>query len=408
MSSEFTIEKPYITFKIGGGNFPGQACLNLVADGQVIRTATVNGTPDLMEEAWDVSEFAGKKVRLEIVDATASEQRGYILVDDIRFSVVPPDALPSTTEEEGTYITRDRSVREVLQYFAESIADSRAFDVRQVFGVDSRTLRALSILVCQRMIAPDMDHVPGQLTRAALAQRIRRGVKEVLGPLEVAEASVLGQRLLASGICDWVRTHMLYNNALGDNATPRDIKQIYWTTDTLLRAKNLYGVCAGYTRLTLDLSKQVGLECTLVNGLTRWGTNQFVDSPVGHHSWLVYAFRASVPPGRKSEQGAGDLFYCPADTTQGRVALERARKQHGHIPSPYCLPIHPIEWGYFVWREFGTDFDGRKPIPAHHPILISRWTLEEWKSMKPQGVQSLYRAIQPEMDSATVNHIPAP
>ena len=87
VSREFTIEKPFITFKIGGGNFPGQACLNLVVDGQVIRTATGNGTPNLSEVSWDVSALVGKKARLEIVDSTSSAQRGYVLVDDIAFTM---------------------------------------------------------------------------------------------------------------------------------------------------------------------------------------------------------------------------------------------------------------------------------------------------------------------------------
>ena len=85
VSRPFTIDKPFITFKIGGGNFPGQACLNLVVDGKIERTATGDGTANLSEKSWDVSALVGKKARLEIIDDTVSDQRGYVLVDDIAF-----------------------------------------------------------------------------------------------------------------------------------------------------------------------------------------------------------------------------------------------------------------------------------------------------------------------------------
>jgi hypothetical protein len=86
-----------VAFKVGGGNYAGETCVNLVVDGQVVRTETGDSSPQLLEREWDVAEFAGKKAHIEIVDSSQSEDRGYVLVDDIRFLgdaltlVAPPD-----------------------------------------------------------------------------------------------------------------------------------------------------------------------------------------------------------------------------------------------------------------------------------------------------------------------------
>ena len=92
ISPAFVIAKPFISFKIGGGNFPhggaatvGEATLNLVVAGQVVRTATGDGTPHLSPATWDVADLAGKQAHFEIVDSTRSDRRGYVLVDDIVF-----------------------------------------------------------------------------------------------------------------------------------------------------------------------------------------------------------------------------------------------------------------------------------------------------------------------------------
>lgn len=86
ISREFTIEKPLITFKIGGGDHPGEACMNLVVDNQIVASATGNDTPVLSDAWWNVAGFLGRKAHLEVVDRTTSTQRGYIIVDDIRFT----------------------------------------------------------------------------------------------------------------------------------------------------------------------------------------------------------------------------------------------------------------------------------------------------------------------------------
>ncbi|HLB75202.1 MAG TPA: hypothetical protein VJJ98_14370, partial [Sedimentisphaerales bacterium] len=72
-SPEFVIERKCINFLIGGGMYPGEACINLVADSKTVRTATgpndrPGGTEALDWHSWDVSDLAGKTAQIEIVD----------------------------------------------------------------------------------------------------------------------------------------------------------------------------------------------------------------------------------------------------------------------------------------------------------------------------------------------------
>ncbi len=86
-SPPFVIERRYIQFLIGGGKYPGEACINLLVDGAVVRTATgpndkPGGSERLDWEQWSVAEFAGKTATLQIVDR-ATGGWGHITLDHI-------------------------------------------------------------------------------------------------------------------------------------------------------------------------------------------------------------------------------------------------------------------------------------------------------------------------------------
>ncbi len=89
-SPEFTINRKFIHFLIGGGGWEGRTCINLIVDGKIVRTTTgthttPGGSEDLAPGAWDVSELAGKTTRIEIVDKE-SGRWGHITVDQIVLS----------------------------------------------------------------------------------------------------------------------------------------------------------------------------------------------------------------------------------------------------------------------------------------------------------------------------------
>ncbi len=86
-SPEFKVVRHYINFLIGGGGYEGETCINLLLDGQVVRTAVgpniaSGGTEYLDWSSWDVAEFMGKKVNIEIVDNRTGGW-GHINIDHI-------------------------------------------------------------------------------------------------------------------------------------------------------------------------------------------------------------------------------------------------------------------------------------------------------------------------------------
>ena len=86
VSREFVIEKPFVSFLIGGGSYPTEACFNLVIDGKVRRTETGDNTAHFRSITWDLGEFAGLKAHFEVIDAISSGDAGYVMVDHITFS----------------------------------------------------------------------------------------------------------------------------------------------------------------------------------------------------------------------------------------------------------------------------------------------------------------------------------
>lgn len=87
-SPEFTIEKPYISFLIGGGNHPEEVGIKLLIDDELVRWATGSNAETLDWKNWDVSSLQGETARIRIFDYHSGGW-GHINVDNIMFRDEP-------------------------------------------------------------------------------------------------------------------------------------------------------------------------------------------------------------------------------------------------------------------------------------------------------------------------------
>lgn len=87
-SPGFTVEAPYVNFLIGGGRHPGRTGIELIVDGEVVRTATGRDDERLDWHSWDVGELRGRTARLRIIDQHTGGW-GHINVDQILFAEQP-------------------------------------------------------------------------------------------------------------------------------------------------------------------------------------------------------------------------------------------------------------------------------------------------------------------------------
>ncbi|WEH12515.1 GH32 C-terminal domain-containing protein [Streptomyces sp. VNUA24] len=133
-SPEFTIDKRYVNFLIGGGNHPAGSAdptaLELLVDGQVVRSATGRDAEALQAASWDVRDLAGRTARIRVVDDNTGGW-GHINADQITLS--DTRARPGTEETAVNLVVDGQVVRSVTGSDSETL-DWASFDMRSYRG----------------------------------------------------------------------------------------------------------------------------------------------------------------------------------------------------------------------------------------------------------------------------------
>lgn len=122
-SPEFTVERNVIQFLIGGGHFKGKTCVNLLVDGKVVRTAVGRNRELLEPHEWDVSEFAGKRAVLQIVD---QQQGGWGHINVDQFVFTDSQNVFSTSRPVEIVAREQRLNAELLGRWVKALADESA------------------------------------------------------------------------------------------------------------------------------------------------------------------------------------------------------------------------------------------------------------------------------------------
>jgi hypothetical protein len=86
VSDAFTIDRPYLTFLLGGELHP-RVRVSLEVEGRAVRVAYGNNSYDLRLRGWDVREWRGRQGRVVIEDR--SDFQSLIRVDDFLLSDTP-------------------------------------------------------------------------------------------------------------------------------------------------------------------------------------------------------------------------------------------------------------------------------------------------------------------------------
>ncbi|GAB2983824.1 discoidin domain-containing protein [Frigoribacterium salinisoli] len=81
-SPAFTVDTAAIAALVGGGAHPGQEALELLVDGEVVRSATGENSEQLRWVTWDVAELAGRTAQLRVVDQLTAGW-AHVLVDQV-------------------------------------------------------------------------------------------------------------------------------------------------------------------------------------------------------------------------------------------------------------------------------------------------------------------------------------
>lgn len=84
----FVVSRPYLNFRISGGDYEYKTCLNVVVNGRIVRTETGRGAERPYAACFDLTDWLGQEAYVEIVEE-ADGDWGYVHVSDLVLSSTP-------------------------------------------------------------------------------------------------------------------------------------------------------------------------------------------------------------------------------------------------------------------------------------------------------------------------------
>lgn len=320
------------------------------------------------------------------------------------FALVALVALQSGNLNPGPYI--DYEGQRAVSLWLPHIKEDASHGYASQLGVDVKQLRVLRNRIGARIVQPDLDHVPG-ITVEVLAKKLKSAAVDVCASAGVKSGTPLETFLIADGIANWVRSHIIYNDMLvpGKIAEQRGlttdqefkVRQQYWTPRTLLEKSKLHAVCAGYSRLTYHLARAVDVPLFNVMGYTRGAlqVNGTHTKQPRNHSWNVMLL-----PGK-----LGTQLILSTDPTQSRISLAEARAANFDWYSPYSFPDNVDDSVFFHYSQYVTEVDELKDkLSSLQPLKL---TEVQWREMGSIKVIDQYRSrVLRSTKTATSNVIP--
>ena len=164
LTPPFEVKLDYITFLLSGGRMPGEACINLLVDGKVMRTVTGENNDLLNWVAFDVKDLRGKEARIQVLD-TSIATFGYITIDCVCQSPDPKGATriiatpPTATNHAGG---RVETVAGMLDGIPE-IAGGELKVGGQTVGLDKLLRWETGIAAAEAIAANRLELVNGDL-----------------------------------------------------------------------------------------------------------------------------------------------------------------------------------------------------------------------------------------------------
>ncbi len=365
VSKEFTLEKPFINFLIGGGNHPREACLNLVVDGKVVRTETGSDSAELRQVSWDVSLLVGKKAYLEVTDTTQSPERGYVMVDEIIFSEVPLDQRLLDVENGPTL--KEWGIEPFFFYrsnvkFTQPYGDrdlSPVFD----FGVTPHVFKQLVDVLCVHTYW--LPHT-SDMKLEDLSRLLRMQVDQIIKDIGITNPSkFLLQWLQGEAICAYVTSKITYDFDTVENTQGKgdERERERWrrqAVDIVYRTQ--LASCDGFGRITQCLAQLAGIKCWHMDVTLRKGRDGTAWEHSGHGA-LVFEFEGGI--------------RVPVDTTVPWIGYADYRRQQGKN-GWRTMPATKRAWEIYAAEYYQNNVIVGEMEPENLSLITL--SFEQWRA----------------------------